>query len=179
MLIKKKSIIRQESPLGGIFRLECRDKKGRLKWIEKKHNLMTLEGLDHCLNVLLHGTTPITTWYIIPFESDTTILNTFTYATPGFTECTAYTEGTRPEYVETASSAQSITSASVATCTFNATKTIYGAALVGGGSAASTKGNTNGGGVLLCAMRCTPTRSVVSGDIIRGTYTMPAYDDGV
>lgn len=165
---------------GGIFEIECFDKSGKFKWIEEIHNLVTNEGLDHILNAVLHGSTQITAWYCALFETDTTILATHTYAVPGYTESTAYAEATRPAYNEAASSSQSVTnSANKAAFTINATKTMYGAAIVGGGTAATTKADTAGGGTLLCAAKFSVSRSVISGDTINLTYTISAADDGV
>ena len=165
--------------IGGVFEVECFNPDGKLKWKEKVHNLVTNEGLNHILDVLLHGSTQITTWYCALFEDDHTVAAGDTYATPGYTESTAYDESTRPEYEEAAASSQSITnSANKATFTISDTKTIYGASIVGGGSGASTKGNTAGGGTLLCAAQFTSSRSVVDNDVINLTYTISAADDG-
>lgn len=166
--------------VGGLFEVVCRDKDGNIKWVEKVHNLVTNQGLNAILDIMLHATTQITAWYVAIFETDTTILATHTYAAPGYTESTAYTEGTRPAYNEAAASGQSITnSANKASFAINATKTIYGAALVGGGSAASTKADTAGGGTLLCAVKFSSSRSVISGDTLQVTYTVTSADDGV
>jgi len=109
------------------------------------------------------------------FEDDHTPASGDTYAIPGYTESTAYDEGTREEYVEAASSSQSVTnSASKAEFTMNATKTIYGAALVDN----SVKGNTDGGATLLCAGKFSSSRSVVDDDVLKVTYTVSAADDG-
>jgi len=165
--------------IGGKFILECRDKEGRLKWIEEAHNIITNEGLDALLDIMLHDSTQITTWYCVIVESDTEPAAAMTYATPTYTESTAYDEETRPEYEEAASSSQSITnSANKAQFTMNATKTIYGAALVGGGSVPSTKGNTAGGGTLFCYAKLGSSRSVVDDDVLNLTYTVSAADDG-
>jgi len=165
--------------LGGVFDVVCRDKDGRVKWVESAHNLVTNEGLDHILAVILHGSTQITTWYVEPFEDDHTVAAGDTYAVPGYTPCTAYDEATRQAYNEAAASSQSITnSANKATITISATKTIYGAALVGGGSAATTKGDAAGGGTLLCAAQFSASRSVVDDDTLEITYTISAADDG-
>lgn len=165
--------------VGGYWDVVCRDENGVEKWAEHVHNLVTNQGLNHILNVVLHGTTPITAWYVAVFESDTTILATHTYAVPGYTESTAYDEATRQAYTEAAASSQSITnSANKATLTISATKTMYGAALVGGGSAATTKADTAGGGTLLCAVKFSTARSVVDGDTLEITYTISAADDG-
>ncbi len=165
--------------IGGVFETVCRGADGKIKWIDKSHNLVTNEGLDSLLDVYLHAATQITTWYVAPFETDTTILATHTYAVPGYTESTAYSEGTRQEYEEAAASGQSITnSANKASLSINATKTMYGVGLVGGGSAPTTKGNTAGGGTLFCAVQFATARAVISGDTLEITYTLTSADDG-
>lgn len=165
--------------IGGIFQIECFDHLGRLNWSEKAQNLVTNQGLNHLLDVLAHGTTQINPWYVVIFEDNHTPAAGDTYATPGYTESTAYDEANRPEYQEAAASGQSITnSANKATFTINATKTIYGAALVGGGSAASTKGDTAGGGTLLCSVQFSSSKSVEDDDTLNVTYTLSAADDG-
>jgi len=162
--------------IGGVFKLFCYSKKtGKLKWVEESHNLVTNEGLNHLLDVLLHGTTPTDPWYCLLFNTDTTILATHTYAVPGFTEDTNYDEATRPEYVEAAASSQQTTnSASRAVFTMSATTTIYGAALV----SLSTKGDVAGGGVLFCAAQFTNEKIVNDDDILELSYTITAADDG-
>jgi len=177
----------------GVFNVECwrwhdehgnrfRDARGRferrLMWTEEVHNIVTNEGLDHILNVVLHGATQITTWYCTLVESDTAPAAGMTYATPVYTESTAYDEATRPEYEEAAASSQSITnSANKATFTISDTKTMYGASLVGGGTDPTVKGNTAGGGTLLCYAKFASSRSVVDDDVLNLTYTISAADD--
>lgn len=166
--------------LGGVWRFVCKDSDGNIKWVDCIKNLVTNEGLNSVLNVYLHGATPITEWYIAPFSTDTTTLATHTYAAPGYTESTAYTEATRQAYVEAGAFGQSITnSASPAIITSSAVQTIYGCGLVGGGSAASTKGDTAGGGVLFCAAKLPVARSLEIGDTLELLYTLNAADDGV
>lgn len=163
----------------GEFVAECY-RKGKLIWSEKAHNIITNEGLDAILDIMLHGSTQITTWYCTLVESDTAPAAGMTYATPTYTESTSYDEATRPEYEEAAASSQSTTnSANKATFTISATKTMYGASLVGGGSAPTTKGNTAGGGTLFCYAKFSSSRGVVDDDIINLTYTVDAADDGV
>ncbi len=165
--------------VGGMWEVVCRRPDGTIKWTERVHNLITNEGLDHILDVVLHAATQITDWYVAIFEDDHTPASSDTYATPGYTECTAYDEAARQEYEEAAASSQSITnSANKATFTMSATKTIYGAALVGGGTDGSTKGNTAGGGTLLCAAQFSSSRGVEDDDTLEVTYTVSAADDG-
>lgn len=165
--------------LKGTILVEVFDKKGKLISREEIKNIMTDEGLDATLDILLHASTQIDPWYCVIFESDTTPTGAETYAVPVYTELQAYDEGTRPEYVEAASSGQSITnSANKAVFTINATKTLYGAALVGNGSTPSTKGDVAGGGTLLCCGKFAVSQPVISGNIVNLTYTITAADAG-
>jgi hypothetical protein len=165
--------------MGGIFTAECYGPDGVKKWEESAHNLVTTEGIAHVLNALLHGSTQITTWYVVPFENDHTPAAGNTYAVPGYTECTAYDEIARQAYNEAEAAAGSVTnSANKATFTISDTKTIYGAALVGGGTDADTKSDTAGGGTLLCLATFASSRSVADDDTLQITYTFSAADDG-
>jgi hypothetical protein len=162
---------------GTMWHLECRDKYGNLKWNEDIHNVVTNEGLDHILNVEFHGTTQITAWYVLLFNTNTTPSGTTTYASPVFTESTDYDEATRPAYVEAAASSQSMTNtASKAVFTISTTTSIYGAALVGGGTAATTKGDTAGGGTMFCAAKFSSVKNCVDDDTITVTIVISAAD---
>lgn len=98
-------------------------------------NLVTDEGLTYLADVALNAGTQITEFRVVPIESNHTPAAGNTYATPGYTECTAYDESVRPVWTEAGVTAKTITnSASKASFTFNSTKTIYAAALVGGGT---------------------------------------------
>jgi len=170
--------LEDRTKIGGKWVAQC-FRKGKLIWTEEIHNVWTAEGLNSLLNAYFHAATQITTWYCLLFETDTTPADGTTYATPVFTECEAYDEATRPEYVEAESTAKSITnSANKAVFTMNATKTIYGAALVGGGTGAATKGDAAGGGTLPVAGKFASSRAVVDDDIINLTYTVTDADDG-
>lgn len=152
-----------------------RDDKVIDQWRES--NICTDEGLNALLDIMFHAATQLTTWYILIFESDTTPAAGTTYATPIFTECTAYAEGTREEFIEAAASSKSITnSANKAEFTINATKTIYGAALVAGGTDANTKGNTAGGGTMYCASKFASSKAVENLDVLKVTVTLTSSD---
>lgn len=161
-----------------LWDIECYGPDGKLKWVSRENpNVMTNEGLNHLLDVLLHGSTQITDWFVIPFENDYTPIATNTYASPGITECTAYNEANRVAFNEAAASGQSVTnSANKATFNMNDTKTVYGAALVGGGTAADTKGDTAGGGILLCAAKFSASKPCESGDTLKITATVSAQN---
>jgi hypothetical protein len=160
---------RARAIIGGVFGYE-HYRGGALLAVERDaHNIITNQGLNHILDVVLHGTTPVSPWYMLVFEGNYTPVAGDTAASfpASATESTAYDEATRVEYNEAAASSQSTTnSANKATFTFNATKTIYGAALV----SVSTKGATTG--TLLCANKATASKSVVDDDQLLITYTL-------
>lgn len=140
---------------------------------EEFSNIVVNEGLNHILNVVFNGASQVATWYLAPFEGNYTPLATDTAATivASSTECTAYTESTRQAFVEVTSTAQSTTnSASRATFTFNATKTIYGAFL----ASVSTKSSTSG--TLISAAKFSTSKVVDSTDQLLLTYTITAAD---
>lgn len=157
---------RNELKVGGVF--QCTHlRKGEVIDEFESHNLVTNEGLNHILNTVFNGATQVATWYLGLFEGNYTPVATVTAATvvAAATECTAYTQSTRPEYQEAASSAQSTTnSANRATFTFNATKTIYGAFLV----SSSTKSGTTG--TLMAIARFASAKPVESTDELLVTY---------
>lgn len=142
-------------------------RQGELLDVSEDLNLVVNEGLNSMLDIMFHGATQITTWYIGLFEGNYTPVASVTAATitAAATESTAYDESTRQEYVEAAASGQSITnSANKATFTINATKTIYGAFL----ASASAKSATSG--TLFAASRFTSSKAVVDDDQLLVTY---------
>jgi len=134
-------------------------------------NLVVNEGLNALLDIMFHGSTQVSTWYLGLFEGNYTPIASVTAASivAAATETTAYDEASRPAFDEAAASSQSITNtASRATFTFNATKTIYGAFLT---SNATKSGTT---GTLFSAARFAASKAVVSGDQLLLAYTFTA-----
>lgn len=167
--------VKSGTRLKGIFELECY-RAGKLIWVEKCQNIITDEGLNRILDVMLHATTQTTTWYCGLVETDTAEAANMTYDVPVFTESTAYDEATRPEYEEAASSSKTVTnSANKATFTIDATKTMYGAAIF----SINTKGDHTQGAnnVLFCYAKFSASRAVVDNDVINLTYALSAADD--
>jgi hypothetical protein len=154
-------------PIGSWWEFE-QWRNGKLinQWGQK--NVNTNEGINHMLNVVFVGATHITTWYIGLFENNYTPFVTDTYASPGFTECAAYAEGLRQTFIGATSTGKVMTNtANKAVFTINASKTLYGAFLCGGGTAPTTIGNTAGGGTLFASSLFLSSLSVVSTDSIR------------
>jgi len=163
-------------PIGTLWEFE-HFRKGELLDQWKQGNVNTNEGLNAFLDIMFHGATQIATWYMTVFESDTTALITHTYAVPGYTECTAYAPATRPEFVEAAAAALVTTNtANKASFTFNDTKTIYGASLVGGGTDPTVKADAAGGGILFASSKFATSKSVVNTDVLLVTCTITLAD---
>jgi hypothetical protein len=153
----------------------------RLLFAETARNEVVSGGLNSLINVSIAGATQITQWYVVPTDGTPTIAAGDTYAShAGWTEITAYDEGTRQTYDEASSGTGALSNtASPATLTINASTTIGGAGLVGGGSAPSTKGNTAGGGTLLSVVAFTGgDRALVDDDVLEITYNVSVADDG-
>ena len=174
--LQKSDLLNLRIPIGTLWEFE-HYRQGKLIDQWKQGNVTTDEGLNALLDIMFHDATKIATWYLAVFEDNYTPLVSNTYATPGYTECIAYAPATRPEFVEAAASSKVLTnSASKASFTFNATKTIYGASLVGGGSAATTKADTAGGGTLFASSAFTTSKSVVDTDVLLVSCTITLAD---
>jgi hypothetical protein len=123
-------------------------------------------GLNHTLDVELHGTTQVTTWYVGLVGATHTFAAGDTLAShAGWAEDTTYT-GNRQEFVEAAASSGSTTnSASKAVFPMTGTVTINGCFLCSASSGTSGtlfgEGDFTGG-----------ARSVVNGDTLNVTVTV-------
>ena len=142
--------------------------------VETIRNIVVNEGLDDILDTYFKSGTQITIWYVAIFENDYTVLPANTYASKGFTESVAYTEANRPTWTGGSVSGQSVdNSASKATFTMNGTKTIWGAALVGGTNAATKNDSTAGvANVMYCSAQFSAEKSVVADDVLKVTVTL-------
>lgn len=155
-------------PVMGVFELEHR-RNGKLIGRDISSNIVTTEGLNHILSVVLGAGSAVSPWYIALFEGNYTPVAGLTAATftASATECTAYDEAARVAYVEGTPSGGVIdNSASRAVFTMNATKTIYGGALL----SVSTKSSTSG--TLLAAARFSSSRAVVDDDELSVRYSL-------
>jgi len=132
---------------------------------------MTNEGLNHALDVLCHGSTPVSPWYIglINETGFTGLSASDTLASHGgWTEDTNYA-GDRKEWTEDAASSQSITNSTSVSFEINAETTIKGCFL------ASVATGT--AGTLLCtALFSGGDQAVANGDILKITFTLNASD---
>ena len=140
--------------------------RGIIKDAWQCKNLVTNQGKNSLNEVYFRSGTQITAWYIALFSSNTTPEVAMTYATPIYTETILYADN-RKSFVPAGSVNQSITNvADRAVFTMNDAVTIYGCALVGGGSAAATKNDKAGGGTLYCASKFAVAKDVIATNIL-------------
>lgn len=159
---------------GGVFKVQCFDKDGLLKWEAASHNLVVNVGLQDMNAKYFTGSSYTATWYLglygaaasnNPADTDTMSSHA------GWTEVTAYSQATRPVCTfgtpTTADPSVATNSASPATYSINATTTVGGAFL----TTNSTKGGTTGTLFSAADFSSPGDRSVVSGDTLTVTYT--------
>lgn len=167
------SEMKEKVKLGGVFHVECYDKNGKLKWRDRAENIITNQGLNHILDVVFHGTTPVSPWYVGLVTDGGTYAAADTLAShAGWTEFTSYADN-RKEFVEAAASGQSISnSGNAASFAINDTGTIQGAFLASAATGTS-------GTLMAEANFAQGDKAVDSGDTVNVTYTLSAADDGV
>jgi len=85
---------------------------------------------------------------------------------------------TRPVWTTSVAASKVLTNAaSKASFTMSTGETIYGAALLGGGTAATTKGDSAGGGVVFCVSQFSSgSKAVVDNDVLKVTVALSAAD---
>lgn len=161
--------------VSGIFRAE-HWRGGKLIGVHEAPNLVMYEGRSKLLDVMFHGETPITAWYVGLILTGATPVVGDTYAShAGWTELTTqYSQAERVPWVEAAAAGtppQTDNSASPAIFDIVTGCTVYGLCLVGGGTDPEVKGDAAGGGTLWCATDFDPEVAVVDGDQLKVTYT--------
>lgn len=159
---------------GGVFKIECFDKDGNLKWSTESSNLVVNVGLQDMNTQYFTGVTYTAAWYIGLYgaaASNDPAAGDTASSHAGWTEVVPYSNATRPACsFGTASTADpSVISNSLSPAQFNinATSTVGGAFLISN----NTKSGTTG--VLFSAsdFLSPGDRSVSSGDTLNVTYT--------
>jgi len=170
--IERRKSLRNRALISTIWEVEVFDGRGNLKDHSITRNRVVDQGLNHILDVHFGGAAQIDPWYILIFEDDYTPLAADTYQVPGFTESIAYTEAARQIFVETVASGKSINNTSnKAVFTINATKTIYGGALV----SLVTINDQTAGNFMYCASNF-GAKAVEATDTFKVSLTISATD---
>lgn len=161
-----------QTAAGGVFRVECFDAEGNLKWVDLANNLVVNTGLQDMNTQYFKGSTYTAAWYlglINDAGANITIASSDTLAThAGWTEASGYSGNRKAVSFGTATTADPsviTNSSSPASFTMNANATIGGAFL-----ANVTSGTS---GVLFSASKFQSPgdRTVVNGDVLNVTYT--------
>jgi hypothetical protein len=159
----------------GVYKIQCHDKDGNLKWEDEAPNLVVNVGLQDMNAKYFTGSAYTAAWYIGLYGSGATnspAAGDTMSSHAGWTEVTAYSQATRPACTfgtpTTANPSVATNSASPATFSINATTTVGGAFL--------TSNNTVGGttGTLYSAadFSAPGDRAVTNGDTLSVTYTL-------
>jgi len=157
--------------VGGYFEVTCYNPDGRVKWRDFAKNIVVNGGLDHILDVVFHGTTPVSPWYVGLKNSGSPAAGDTLASHSGWTENSNYSDN-RKEFNEAAASGQSITN-SANKASFSITsdsQSIAGAFLCSAASGTS--------GTLICVADFSSAKSCDNGDTLEVTYTVSAADDG-
>jgi hypothetical protein len=169
----------------GVYKVECRDAEGNLKWTEEFPNLVNAVGKQLMLDTLLKGSAYSVTGPFLGLISGT---GTFTAADTmtshaGWTEFVNYTvggsavRGTAVFASSTSSgtSPSNVTSSAASAITYTITGaggTVGGCFLTLGSGASSTQGNT--GGTLYSAGNFGTAKTTTAGDTVSVTYSTTA-----
>jgi len=152
-------------------------------------NGITNEGKNKLLDVMFHGVSAITTWWLglIDNAGYSALAATDNYDNinqtgNGWDEFTSYTDAanggsasTRPEWTEGAASGQAITNGTPVVFDITGSGTVKGLFLVGGIANAQNKGNHEAGGTLWAtALFGTGDVVVNDQDQLKVTYTVSA-----
>jgi hypothetical protein len=158
---------------GGVFRVECHDAQGQLKWSAEKTNLVVNVGLQDMVSKYFTGAAYTAAWYVGIYgaaASNNPASGNTMASHAGWTEIVAYSQAARPAAVfgtaTTANPSVITTSASPATFSINGTTVVGGAFLASN----NTKGGTAGLLFSAADFASPGDRSVVSGDTITVTY---------
>lgn len=159
----------------GVYRVQCHDAQGNLKWEADAPNLVVNVGLQDMNSKYFTGSSYTAAWYLGLYGSGATnspAAGDTMASHAGWTEVTAYSQATRPACTfgtpTTANPSVATNSASPATFSINGTTTVGGAFLVSN----STKGGTTGILYSAADFSAPGDRSVVSGDTLSVTYTL-------
>jgi hypothetical protein len=159
----------------GVYKIQCHDKDGNLKWEDEAPNLVVNVGLQDMNAKYFTGSAYTAAWYLGLYGSGATnspAAGDTMSSHAGWTEVTAYSQATRPACTfgtpTTANPSVATNSASPASFSINGTTTVGGAFLTSN----NTKGGTTGTLYSAADFSSPGDRAVVSGDTLSVTYTL-------
>lgn len=156
--------------LKGRYVIEHMDRDGNLKGQYEIPNGIVDVGLNNILDVMFHGGAQTATWYIGLVDNSgwTAFANADTLSShAGWAEFTNYTEANRVAWVEGAASSRSMTNATTADFSINASGNLKGI-FISSNNVKST-GNT---GTLWSTAAFSSVVATANGDTLKVTYTV-------
>jgi hypothetical protein len=149
-----------------LYRFECLDSEGNVKWVEEIENLVTNEGLNDVLNKYFKGSSYTAAFYVGLKLTGTIAAGDTLASHAGWTEASSYT-GNR----------QAITLGTVASQSVNNSGAVNAFAITGtmtvtGGFLCTVATGTSG--VLYGAAEFSVSRAVINGDTLNVTVTLTA-----
>ncbi len=144
------------------YRVECRDRRGRLSWIEDVENLVTTQGGNDLIDKYFKGSAYTAAWYMMLAGAGTKALADTLASHAAWAEVNPYA-GNRPAITFGTTSAKSNIATAVS-YTINGTATVAGAAVC--------SVNTGTAGILYSVSDFAANRNVVSGDTLNVTLTV-------
>lgn len=145
-----------------LFRVECFDADGNLKWAEESYNVVTTAGKTFILDTMLKGSGYTGAWYCGLKGTGTAVVGDTLASHAGWAEVTPYA-GNRPSITWGTTSSGSNTSSTVSF-------SINAAATVAGAFTATAASGTSG--TLYNAADFSASRAVASGDTLNVTLTL-------
>jgi hypothetical protein len=156
-----------------VYRFECFDANGRLKWIEEIPNQVMTAGINDLLTQYFKGAAYTAAFFVglVDNASFSAYAAADTMAShAGWLESAAYSNATRPSLTLGSAAAGSIdNSAAKAVFNINASATILGAFVVTNSTKSGTTGTLYG-----AASFTGGSRAVLSGDTLNVTVTLSA-----
>ena len=159
----------------GVYKIECHDAQGNLKWSAESKNLVVNGGLQDMNAKYFTGSAYTAAWYLGLYgagASNTPAAGDTMSSHAGWTEVVPYSNATRPVCTfgtpTTANPSVATNSASPASFTINATATVGGAFL----TSDNTKSGTTGTLFSAADFGAPGDRSVANGDVLNVTYTL-------
>jgi len=159
----------------GVYKVQCHDAQGNLKWEADAPNLVVNVGLQDMNSKYFTGSAYTAAWYLGLYgaaASNNPAAGDTMSSHAGWTEVVAYSQATRPACTfgtpTTANPSVATNSASPATFSINGTTTVGGAFLTSN----STKSGTTGTLYSAADFSSPGDRAVVSGDTLSVTYTL-------
>lgn len=155
--------------MSSLYKVECFDKNGNMKWTEEVQNTVVNAGLNDLLTNYFKGSSYTGAFYVGLKDTGSIVAGDTMASHAGWTEDATYSNGTRPALTLGTVASQSVdNSASKAVFNINGSTTIYGAFV----TTVNTKSGTLG--ILYGAADFSGARAVLTGDTLNVTITLTA-----